>query len=128
MQQPLGFDPSYLGLRDWEQEREWAVEVIRDLQAKVVAALLNIGESTLSEAVREKRDQGIKAEWMAVIVRAASPKAQAEYVALVTRRLGFEMPKRIAALTEGEELRMTRELLKTRAPLVLEAIDRELGK
>jgi hypothetical protein len=127
MQLSLGYSPEHQGRETWRLEIDWACRAVAAIGHKDVAFALDIAPSTLTDALHERDRKGVKAEWLRVIVHMSPDGMRREWLRIVSRPLGFE-PERIKTMDAAEELRILRELLQRQAPVVLQAIDKELGR
>lgn len=123
----LGYAPEHRGRETWRLELDWARRAVEAIGHKDVAYALDISPSTLTDALHERERKGIKAEWLAVIRTMSSDGMRREWLRIVGQPLGYQ-PERIKTMDPAEELRVTRELLGRLAPVLLSAVDKELGR
>lgn len=124
----LQYDPSHTGADDWTEVLAWFRRAVDCLGNKEVAYRLDIAPSQLTDALNERERKDVKAKWIAVVLRMSSEVIVREYLEIVSRHHGYEEPKRKKVRTPEEELRDLRELLKQKAPAVLELVDKEMGR
>src|SRR5688572_29596796 len=129
MQLALNYDAAHVGADLWAQKLAWLRRAVDVLGHKEVAFKLDVAPSNLTDALLERERKDVKAKWFDVVLAMDLPsEMRAEYVRLTCDACGYEMPERKRTKTAEEELRETRELLKTIAPALLVIVDKEMGR
>lgn len=119
----LPFEPAVVGHGAWLLQLEWVKRIVATLTAKEVTFALGIKDSTLSDALAERKaeDQkgkkAIKAEWIAILLAMANDEQRGEYLRLVATPLNYVIARPVKS--PEEELREMRAHFKREAPGVL---------
>ena len=123
----LQYDAAHAGADDWTEILAWFRRAVDCLGNKEVAYRLDIAPSQLTDALNERERKDVKAKWIAVVLRMSAPSIVDEYFTIIGKHHRYEC-KRQRVRTPEEELRETRELLRTQAPAVLALVDKEMGR
>lgn len=119
-----------------EADRARAEAALEDLRIALAAAIrlitpkelcyrLKIGQPYLSEITGGKKRFPL--EWLPTVLLMAPVEAVAPILVALADLRGFKVERK-KVMTEGEELRATREVLGRLAPGVLALVDKEIGK
>lgn len=127
MQLALAYDASTVGAGDFEQIRAWFSRAVDLIGAKEVAYKLDIAPSQLSDAQHERERKDLKLKWLSTVLRMCGESMVREFFEIVGKQHGYAST-RVRLRTAEEELRETRELLRLKAPAMLDLLDKELGR
>ena len=103
------------------------VEAVRLITPKELCFRLGITQQYLTEAVHYTNRKGFRADWLVPVIAMAPIEAVAPILKALAELRNFDVTRR-KIMTEGEELRATREVLARVAPGVLTLVDKEIGK
>jgi len=93
---------------------------------KLVADLLGVGESFLSDALVERTRKYVRAEWLVVLLFIAPPAVRHEIVGEINKLAGYAAPDKRKKLTPEAELAARKKIMKRIAPGLEEMVEREL--
>lgn len=124
----LVYDAASVGASDWDSELGWFRRAVDVLGHKEVAYRLDVQPSNLTDALHERERKNVHGRWISVVRRMASPALLAEHLELICSLHGYAVPKRKKPMTDAEENRAIRELLRTHAPAIASLVDKEIGK
>lgn len=128
MQLALVYDAAVVGAADWDAELRWFRRAVDVIGHKEVAYRLDVQPSNLTDALHERERKDVKGKWISTVRRMVTPAVIDEYVEMIALTCGYLKPQRQRPRTEAEELRETRELLRTHAPAMLALVDKEMGR